>query len=283
MFNLNLFLTKTISFATLHTSLICMVLIPFIKSCNFGAVELSLILSIKKFTRIFTDVPFGIIFDKFGAKTVFFLGRALKLISFFILLLEPSFITFSIAMLFDGMSYSAIYGKVNAYIYNVLSANNIISKYQKAASIYYFIMDVVLSGASFIAAVLLKSHGYKILIYISIIMNLFSLIILIFITEENVTNRDSNSYKSASIIEMCKTLVYLFKTQRIIIWLLLFYGFGNFIAWQFGVIATMVLMDMNYSASQVTFVASAAKIVMAIGCLFPMFGFKKGISNIFIF
>ena len=114
-FNLKRFLTGTISFGAVHSSLICMVLIPFLKDSGMLPLQLSILLLIKKLVRLVSDSIFGMLFDKFGAKPVFLLGRLLKLCSYFFFLAKPSFLTFSIAVLLSGVSYSAVYGEQCQY------------------------------------------------------------------------------------------------------------------------------------------------------------------------
>jgi MFS family permease len=275
-FNPKKFLTATVSFATFNTALICSVLIPFFRSNGIGPLQLSLLLTVRKIVRIFTDLPFGILFDRFGGRTVLFIARISKIISFFILLLEPSFKVFFCAMIFDGLSYSALYGKVNAYIYNHLSIHNHTEKYARFIAIYYMTIDVVIATFAFAAAVLLKYYGYNILIYLSIAFTVISLPLIKFLPKNSTL--ELNAAKASNFKEIFATLVYLLKYKRGMLYLLLFYGLGNFAAWQFGSVGSMILLDMQYSPSAVAFVGSAAKAAMAIGCLLPILYFKHGIT-----
>ena len=181
-FKVPFFLSITTLFSVLNTSLICMVMVPFFKDNGMLPMQLSIILLAKKIVKLFSDSFFGILFDKYGAKYVFLIGRLIKLGSYFVLYLAaPKLIFFVIAMVLDGLSYSAIHGKVSVFIYNNLSINNKINLYNRVVSAYYLLSNLLIALMSFSAGVLLKQYGYNLLIQISIITNILSLSLLFFI------------------------------------------------------------------------------------------------------
>lgn len=283
-FNLVQFLSTTTIFGVLNTSFICMVIVPFFKDSGLIPLQLSIVLLSKKIVRLFSDSFFGLLFDKYGAKCVFFVGRIAKLISFIILgFYNPSFVVFIIAMIFDGLSYSAIYGKIGTFIYNTLSFNNKTHFYSRAISIYYFVADIVIAGMSFTASILVKMYGYNTLIYIAIIMNIVSIFILfIFVPNKNNEQKNQNikclNKKNISFKEIIKSIVEISKNNQIFLYLLVFYGIVNFISWQFGSIISLILLDTGYNASQLAFVGAIYKIITSIGCLLPIVIFRNGLK-----
>ena len=104
-------------------------------------------------------------------------------------------------MMLDGLSYSAIHGKISVFIYNNLSANNKTHLYNRAVSVYYLMSNLLIAIMSFSAGVLLKQYGYSLLIQISIITNILSLSLLFFI--QNYT-RDNNKSKQNKNIDSKK-------------------------------------------------------------------------------
>lgn len=284
IFNLRRFLSGTITFGVLNTSLICVVLVPFFKDSGILPLQLSMLILMKKLGRLLFDSVFGLLFDRFGAKKVFFIGRVSKLISFVILLQEPSFKVFALSMLFDGISYSAMYGKIGAFIYNTLSAHEKLNFYTRAMSVYYFSTSVFISSASFLAALLLKYYGYNLLIQISIILNILSILILLFIIPSNKENK-VEKFVSRSVKDIIITIKILIKRQPQFLYLLFFYGLVNFLSWQFGSISAMILMDMGLKSSAVVSVGATCKVILAVGCCLSYFlsnGIKiKKCTNIF--
>ena len=271
------FLMNTITFGILHTSLICVVLIPYFKDSGMLPLQLSSLLLIKKVGRLVFDSFFGLMFDRFGAKPIFIIGRFCKLISFVVLLCEPSFSVFAVSMLFDGISYSSIYGKIGAYTYNTLSFNNKLQFYPRAMSIYYFVNSAVISTMSFTASILLKQYGYHFLVVISICLNIFSILFMIVAIPRNTKGED-RKFVSKSLREIVKIVLAVAKEKPQFLYLLLFYGLVNFFSWQFGSISAMILLDMGFQNSSVIQIGAICKIAMAVGCCISIIFFKNGIK-----
>ena len=271
------FLANTITFGVLHTSLICVVLIPYFKDSGMLPLQLSSLLLIKKVGRLVFDSFFGLMFDRFGAKPIFIIGRFCKLISFVVLLFEPSFSVFAVSMLFDGISYSSIYGKIGAYTYNTLSFNNKLQFYPRAMSIYYFVNSAVISTMSFTASILLKQYGYHFLVIVSICLNIFSILFMIFVIPKN-TKQEDKKFVSKSLKDIVKIVLSVSKEKPQFLYLLLFYGLVNFFSWQFGSISAMILLDMGFQNSSVIQIGAICKIAMSVGCCISIIFFKNGIK-----
>ena len=271
------FISSTIAFGVLHTSLICCVLIQYFKDYGMLPMQLSIIIISKRVLRLFCDTSFGLIFDRFGAKVVFILGRLLKLISYFILLFYPNFIGFVVAMLLDGASYSSIYGKISSYIYNNLSVRKKLKLFPKAMSLYYFCMDATVAMMTFFAAILLKTHGYDMVIYISILTNVFSIALLIkFVPGKQ--NEELLEYRSNSFKDIFSTLKTVVKTKPQFVYLIGMYGVVSFLAWQFHSISSLILLDMGVSSVNLAMYGACLKTTMGIGAIVSMFFFSKGAS-----
>ena len=268
---------NTITFGILHTSLICVVLIPYFKDSGMLPLQLSSLLLIKKVGRLVFDSFFGLMFDRFGAKPIFIVGRLCKLISFVVLLCEPSFSVFAVSMLFDGISYSSVYGKIGAYTYNTLSFNNKLQFYPRAMSIYYFVNSAIISTMSFTASILLKQYGYHFLVVISIFLNIFSILFMIFVIPKN-TKQEDKKFVSSSFKDIISIVLSVSKEKPQFLYLLLFYGLVNFFSWQFGSISAMILLDMGFQNSSVIQIGAMCKIAMAVGCFISFTFFKNGIK-----
>ncbi len=269
------FISGTIAFSALHTSLICCVLIQYFKDSGMLPFQLSIIIISKRILRLFCDTIFGLIFDRFGAKIVFIFGRLLKLSSYFVLLLFQTFEGFILAMLLDGMSYSSIYGKISSYIYNNLSIRRKIKLFPKAMSMYYFCTEITLSIMTLIAGLLLKISGYQLLIYISILMNIFSIILLIKLVPSRI---NFEKYQSRSFKEIFLTLMDVVKHKTKFQYLIYLYGIVSFLAWQFHSISSLILLNMGVSSVDLAVYGSILKFVMAIGALISIIIFSNGIK-----
>ena len=198
-------------------------------------------------------------------------------------------------MVLDGLSYSAIHGKVSVFIYNNLSINNKINLYNRVVSAYYLLSNLLIALMSFSAGVLLKQYGYNLLIQISIITNILSLSLLFFIknyshnnTREQTDNTNNKKCKKQpSIKTIINNIKIMLKEQPVFLYLVVFYSIVNFLSWQFGSIASLVLLDMGLSPTNLATAGAGLKIFMSIGCCLPIFVLHNGIKikqclNLFI-
>ena len=275
-FKLVNFLISTISFGVLHTSLICCVLVQYFKDSGMLPLQISIIMVSKRVLRLFCDGFFGLMFDRFGAKVVFFIGRLLKLISYLILLNFSNFYGFVIAMLLDGASYSSIYGKINSFIYNNLSIRGKLFFFQKAVSMYYLCINITISMMTFFAGILLKYYGYNIIIYISIFTNIFSIFILIKYVPSY--KDEMQTFRSKSIKNIFLSLRDSFVKNKQFSHLICFYAVMSFMAWQFHGISSLVLLDMGFTSVNLAMCGSLLKLTMAIGAIVSIVFFSKGLK-----
>ncbi len=276
-FKLGKFLFNTFICSALHTSLISCILIPFFKSLSMLPIQISILVTVKRLVRLVGDTIFGLIFDRFGAKMVFLLGRFMKLISYFILFLDQSFLTLCIAMIIYGLSEGTIQGKVSSFIYNNLKANDKLSSFSRAMSMYYLVIDIHIAVMSFLAGILLKIYGYNLVIYVSIAINIFSIWLLIKLIPNNKKD-DINSFQAKSINDIFIKLKEVISKNHLFLYLIVMYGVLVFFAWQFGSVASMILLDMGMDGTGVATLGSVVKICMAIGTLIPVFFYKNSLS-----
>ena len=269
------FISSTIAFGVLHTSLICCVLIQYFKDSGMLPLQLSIIITSKRLLRLFCDTFFGLIFDRFGAKIVFISGRLMKLISYLILLFYPSFVGFIIAMLFDGASYSSIYGKISSYIYNNLSIKRKLKLFPRSMSLYYLCMNATISMMTFFAGILLKHYGYNIIIYLSILTNIFSIFLLIRFVPKK-TNSFISKYQSDSFKKIFLSLKNVIQQKPQFLYLIAIYGIVSFLAWQFHSISSLILLDMGVSNVELAMCGSILKLCMGIGAIISITFFSKG-------
>ena len=130
---------------------------------------------------------------------------------------------------------------------------------------------------SFLAGILLKIYGYNLVIYISIFMNIISIFLLIKLIPNN-DNSDVNGFRAKSIKSILDKLKIVASKNHLFYYLIAMYGVLVFFAWQFGSIASMVLLDMGMDGTGVATLGSMVKICMALGTFFPVFFYKNTLS-----
>ena len=276
-FKINWFLIKTFICSALHTSLISCVMIPYVKHLGMLPVQISIIITSKRIIRIFGDAFFGLFFDRFGAKKLFIVGRVMKLCCYILLLRHTSFWWLCFTMIVYGLSEGTVQGKVSSFIYNNLKANDNIKKFPKAMSLYYLFIDGHLALMKFLTATLLGKYGYNMIINISIVMNIVSIILIIVLIPNNNEN-NLQQFMSNSFKDVVSKLFFILKQDKIILHIMVVYGILVFFAWQFGSIASMVLLDMGMSDVNITFIGGTMNVCMIAGTIVSLFFFQKSIS-----
>jgi MFS family permease len=123
------------------------------------------------------------------------------------------------------------------------------------------------------AGFLLKLCGYDVVIYISILTNIFSLILLIRLIPSGKTFK---RYQSKTFKDIFLTLKNIVEQKKEFLYLICLYGVLSFLAWQFHSISSLVLLDMKLSSFDVALCGSILKAVMAIGALMSIIFFSKG-------
>ncbi len=264
---------RIIIFAATHTSFICSMFVPFFKENGISPVEFSMLFTIKKSSRIIFDIPFGILFDKFSPRLVFLIGRVSKLISFLILTIEPNFTTLAFAMLFDGISYSAMYGKISVLIFNILKYIEKKEIFPRVYSIYYGIVDISLAIVQVASGFIFKTGGFKLVIKYSIIAWFLTFFTIFLLPNIKDKEESQNKRKKKNILDSLIDLKKLFFEKKYFRVVIFFYAFINFFAWHFGPMAGLILLDMGYNPFQVSNIAAVCKIAPLLGVILP-FSFK---------
>lgn len=278
-FKTNWFLIKTFICSALHTSLISCVMIPYAKNLGMFPMQISIIITLKRIIRIFGDAFFGLFFDRFGAKKLFIIGRVMKLFCYILLLKYTSFGWLCLTMIIYGLSEGTVQGKVSSFIYNNLKANDNIKMFPKAISLYYLFIDAHLALMKFLTGILLGRYGYNIVIYISIAMNITSIVLIIILLPNNNEN-NLQQFISHSFKAVLEKFAIILKQDKIIIYIMVVYGILVFFAWQFGSIASMVLLDMGMSDMNITFVGGIINVCMIFGTMVSLIFFQRSISLI---
>ncbi len=276
-FNIPHFWLGNTIYGMLNVSLISVMLVPFIKSLEFSPVKISALISLKEVFRfIFTFIG-GIIFDRFGPRTTFVFGRVVDIISL-VLLLNPTFTNVVISMMFIGISYGITYGKYSSYIYNTLSVHDKLHIYGRTTAEYYFSWDIALTIASSVSAILLKNHGYNVLVVVSIMLKIAALAAVVKFIPSNKTGL-FKEFKLASTKEIILSVAECVKKSKMFTWLLSFYGVLNFITWPLAaIIGHMLLLDMGWNDVQVATYTTILTIIMTASTLIPITILPNGIS-----
>ena len=161
---------------------------------------------------------------------------------------------------------------------NTLSYYGKLNRYPSSAGAYYFVWDIAVSFGAFCSSLLLKNSNYDMLIYISLLIKVLSFIVVFFVVPSG-NSWEMLSYKSKSVKQIFVAIYECAKNSKNFTLLLLFYGALNFFCWEMAsAIGERVLLDHNWSSSDVAKYISILSSVMAVGTLIPICIFRNGIS-----
>ena len=241
---------------------------------------ITIIISAKRFSRMFFDIPSGIIGDKFGARILFVLSMVSILLSTLLLLNNKTMFVIFAAVLLKGFSDSCSSGKVEAHIYNILKYSNNFDKFGRIISVYYLVIDLSVSFFVFILSMYLINLD-QFLIY-GIIVSIFGLIMSIFIQDNYIIN----CLKRPTFKEIFSGIKAMYQSKSMLL-LMLLWGLCNFLGWQLHSITTILLSHLNFSINKIVRVQSMEHFALAIGCIISFIisdkiSFKK-IMYLFIF
>lgn len=255
-FNLLNFALKGTFLVSTHTSPVCLFLIAYTKNLGIEIAMISALMTVKKISRLIFDVPFGILFDKIGARKVFLISRSAKIISFIMLLVSTSKTSLFLAMFFNGISYSSFYGKYNAYVYNVLSQENKSDKFHKIVAIGYFVGDIYIALISIFNIKIIEIYGYNFLFSISIVILFLSSFVIFFMPSNKMPNK-----KQRSVLKIIKDSKEFIRKNSEIAYFSTISGISNFFGWQAGIMVSIVMLDMGFKPEQTATFGIAAKIM----------------------
>ncbi len=238
------------------------------------------ILAIKRFSRIFLDIPAGIVGDKFGSKILFILSMLSILLSMSILLLSKTIVVLFISVALKGLSDSCSAGKVEAHIYNILTHDNNFDKFGKIISTYYLFMDLAVGFVVFLLSIYLFNVD-QFLLY-GIILSVCGLAMSIFIQDSYIINNT----KRPTFKEIFNGIKTIYQSKSMFL-LILLWGLCNFLGWQLHSITTILLAHFNFTINQIVRVQSMEHFALVVGCIISFIvsdkiSFKK-IMYLFLF
>jgi len=98
---------------------------PFVvilyQDTGMTAFHIAIVLGVLRITQMLTEIPSGVVADKFSRKHVLLFAQLFRLISYFIWIIKQDFMGFVIAAVFNGLAISFVSGCREAFIYDKLN------------------------------------------------------------------------------------------------------------------------------------------------------------------
>lgn len=171
----------------------------FLEKKGYSLATISVVFGIYQITKFIFEVPTGYIADKYGRKISGIVGLALISLSVLILLLCSSCIgIFYGSMFLKGIGYTFISGSIEALFVESIDEELII-KYNTIERLIFYSSSAI---ALIIAGYMIKDIGFKWIILNDLIVNIISLILVIFLEEKHISYKKDYKLESLGFNEI---------------------------------------------------------------------------------
>jgi MFS family permease len=233
---------------------------------NIKLENIPLYFLLAKILRMIAGIPTGLLADKFGNKSTFYLARFSMLMSFAVLLIAQNSYTLFIALCFRALFQASFYGKVESYIYNYTAHKKRKDLFGKLVTAFYGIGDLIASIVGFISVIIFKKYGYDGLL----ICSLFGAILSIFLIK-NIDISYFNRNEKIFFKEIVRKSYQAFRKDNHLLHLTLFFAVMNFFGWNASLIGTMILSDNKSGTVTIANFHNLTMLTMSFGCLCSWF------------
>lgn len=190
----------------------------FLSQHGMSLLQIGLLESIFHITSLLSEIPSGVLADRFTYKMNLYLSRFLTLISAGIMLLgNGNFYLYALGMIMSAWAYNFDSGTSSAMLFESVKESGLEEKYLKFTSLLSGISEGTRALGMVLAAFFV--HGFLDVTYqIQIVLSLFGIIVIFFMKEPTVK---LESTRIQSLGNISKTVRLFFKTNpAILVWML---------------------------------------------------------------
>lgn len=182
----------------------------FLSQQGMSLWQIGLLESLFHLTSLLSEVPSGVLADRFSYKSNLFLGRMASIFSALLLIFaHDNFYMYALGMIFSAWSYNFDSGTSQALLYQTAKDANQESRYLKLTSI----LNAILEASRTIGMVLAAFFVHVRLIYtyyIQIILSTIAIACIFYLKEPTTTKEPTQNQNSWQILQM----VYLFFREQ---------------------------------------------------------------------
>lgn len=237
----------------------------FYQANGMSLYKIGIILGIYQVTKFLFEIPTGIIADKYGRKISVFLGYILFMLFLVITFMFRNFIGFSIACILQGISYTFLSGANEALFVDSVILLGEEDKLNKYNSINRIIFYSAIGLGSLIGG-FVATYSYDAVYIITILIQIIPIILILFVKEPNVQNKQNNEVRKISTAIVTKYLL----NNNIILYILII---------DIAISVSMIPIDSYYSNYLKTFGISEFLIGLIICIQYLMGSFTGILSN----
>lgn len=234
--------------------------INYLKYNHYSIVEIGFLQTLLTLTMFLSELPSGLLTDKFGAKKIMYVGHFLICLYLFFMMLNINIAFITLGFMFYGIGLALISGSDQTLIYQYKPEQS----YQKKIGKYMAISIVGLTVSSFIGGYL-STISWTSIFLIGIITQLISIVILMGI-KLGYRKFDLKKREKVSFIRLLISLKSITSQKHMKYLLITISIFQSTISVLFN-FSQLVLLDKNINTFNTSILISLALVCSAVSSL----------------
>lgn len=226
--------------------------------------EIGILESIYHITGLFLELPSGALADLKGRKFCVVIGRAVNLISCYLMIISTSFLGFAISFMLSCAAMNLNSGAAEALIYDSLKELGEEEKYKKIWGQLVFVMSIA-QGIAILLGGILADVKFLYAYMFGMVIQTVALLVSFRFSEPPIYNQKSDKdYRKKKqeklIIKQVKTSVDILKKRKTVLYIILFSALV-------GSLQTTVFFYSQKFFSDIGFTKTLIAVICALGCL----------------
>ncbi|MFT8363865.1 MAG: MFS transporter [Sporolactobacillus sp.] len=196
----------------------------YLQHQGLSLIQVGLCESIFHLTSLLSEVPSGILADRYSYRTILIWGRLMAIINAIIMLTADNFWLFALAFVFTAWSYNLQSGTIDAFMYESLARDKKQSCYPRVISVSNSIIEAASTLGVILAGWFVHWH-FAITYWIYLICTFVAITVLVAMIDPRTLKKAASvGEKRPFIWPMIKSAVSIFRVQPRLGRLMLFHA-----------------------------------------------------------
>ncbi len=222
--------------------------------------EIGILESIYHITGLLLELPSGAIADLKGRKFCVVTGRAVSLISCYLMIISNSFLGFAVSFMLSSAAMNLNSGAAEALIYDSLKELGEEEKYKKIWGQLVFVMSIA-QGIAILLGGILADIKFLYAYMLGMVVQTAALLVSLGFSEPTIYNNDNiNNKQEKLIIKQVKTSIDVLKERKIVLYIILFSAL-------MGSLQTTVFFYSQKFFSDMAYTKTLIAVICSLGCL----------------
>jgi MFS family permease len=200
----------------------------YLKQRGMSLVEIGLLESVFHLTSFISEVPSGMLADRFSYKSNLIISQLMKVISALFMIFSSGFWGFALGMIFNAWAYNFDSGTSTAMLFESVEGAGKKEKFLTYNGIFSAVIEITMALGQVAAGLLVHSRGGLIWSYwIAIILALLAIAVIFLMKEPDDSLKEKT--ERMTFVKIIKTVRQEFKREPYILeWIIWIYGTACF-------------------------------------------------------